>query len=129
MPDSIRKTDSPIIGIVGVCASGKSTIIKLLSEKGYHCRHIAQEHSYVPTMWMQITHPDFLIYLEASYPVTISRKKLNWTIAEYNEEVYRLRHAYTHASLVIDTDNKTPDQITSIIISKLSENGFIPDPR
>ena len=34
----------PLIGVVGVCASGKSTLIKALTAQGYRCRHIAQEH-------------------------------------------------------------------------------------
>jgi adenylate kinase family enzyme len=48
-----------LIGLVGVCASGKTTLAKILEEKGYHCRHISQEHSYVPDMWQRLTHPIF----------------------------------------------------------------------
>lgn len=127
MPEPVKSPNSPIIGIVGVCASGKSTISKLIKEMGFSCRHIAQEHSYVPSMWQQITHPDFLIYLEASYPVTIERKKLNWTEQEYNEEVYRLRHAREHANLIISTDDKLPEEIAAIVLQTLAKMGFTPD--
>ena len=59
---------SPLIGVVGPCGSGKSTLIAGLEKHGYACRHIAQEHSYVPAMWQIITKPDVLIYLHASFP-------------------------------------------------------------
>ena len=55
-----------LIGVVGSCGAGKSTLIKGLEAQGYACRHIAQEHSYVKDMWRRITHPDLLIYLQAS---------------------------------------------------------------
>ena len=56
----------PLIGVVGVCASGKSTLIKGLKERGFNARHIAQEHSYVKDMWKRITNPDLLVFLDDS---------------------------------------------------------------
>ena len=58
---------SLLVGIVGPCGSGKSTLVEGLEKHGYECRHIAQEHSYVPDMWQLITQPDILIYLNASF--------------------------------------------------------------
>ena len=55
------------IGVVGPCGAGKSTLVNALAEHGYPARHIAQEHSYVPSMWKRMVNPDILIYLEASY--------------------------------------------------------------
>jgi len=49
-----------------------------LKKHGYRCRHIAQEHSYVKTMWRVITNPDALIFLECSFENSTSRRKLNW---------------------------------------------------
>lgn len=129
MPEKNKKTNSPVIGLVGVCASGKSTISQLLQARGYICRHIAQEHSYVPTMWLQLTHPDFLVYLHVSYPLTIKRKNLNWTLAEYNEEIHRLRHAYAHADLIIDTDQNNPDEVAELIAEALMHSGLTPEIR
>ena len=48
---------APLIAIVGVCASGKSTLAKALRERGYNARQVLQEHSYVPYMWQRITRP------------------------------------------------------------------------
>jgi ABC-type Mn2+/Zn2+ transport system ATPase subunit len=93
-----------LIGVVGPCGSGKSTLISGLERAGYACRHIAQEHSYVPYMWQRITNPDTLVYLEASFAVCTARRRLNWTEADYEEQLRRLSHARQHADLVIDTD-------------------------
>ena len=76
-----------------------------MRRNGWKARAIAQEHSYVPYMWRKITNPDILIYLDASYPSTIQRRKLNWTEAEYQIELERLAHARQHADITIQTDN------------------------
>lgn len=110
----------PLIGVVGVCASGKSTLIKALTEQGYRCRHIAQEHSYVPDMWRRLTNPDILIFLEVSYKKTLERKKLNWTLAEYETQLHRLRHAFENANIHIDTELLDPIQLLERVTAELS---------
>jgi len=115
----------PLIGIVGPCASGKSTLVKRLSIKGINARHIAQEHSYVPAMWEKITQPAILIFLNVSYLQTIERSNLNWTTLEYQEQLYRLRHANEHAHLHIDTDNLSPELIEKLVITFLIQSGII----
>ncbi len=102
-----------LIGVVGVCASGKSTLVKGLNEKGYQCRHIAQEHSYVPDMWYRITRPDILIFLQVSYETTLRRKNLDWTRKEYEIQFERLHHARQNAQIIIETDLLTPEELIS----------------
>lgn len=110
-----------LIGVVGPCGSGKSTLIRGLEGYGYACRHIAQEHSYVQAMWQKITHPDILIFLDASFPVSTARRKLNWQREDYEEQLRRLSHARQHASLLIDTDNLTPEQVLQTALNFLKE--------
>ena len=86
----------PLIGIVGPCGSGKSTLIAGLEKEGYRCRHIAQEHSYVKHMWQVITNPDILIFLESSFKNSTARRKLNWVPADHEEQQRRLSHARAH---------------------------------
>ena len=101
----------PLIGVVGPCGAGKSTLIAGLERHGYRCRHIAQEHSYVQAMWQIISKPDILIYLGASFPVSTKRRKLDWQQKDYDEQIRRLTHARKHAHLLVNTDDLTPDQV------------------
>lgn len=101
----MRDGDSkPLIGVVGPCGSGKSTLIEGLEKHGYPCRHIAQEHSHVKHMWRVIAKPDILIYLHCSFENSTTRRNLNWKPADYEEQLRRLAHAREHADLIIDTD-------------------------
>src|ERR1044072_8886507 len=100
-----------LIGVVGPCGSGKSTLIAGLEKDGYSCRHIAQEHSYVQAMWQIISKPDVLVYLSASFPVSTSRRKLNWQEKDHSEQLRRLEHARQHAHLVVNTDDLTAEQV------------------
>jgi deoxyadenosine/deoxycytidine kinase len=109
-PDRKRIT----IGIVGPCGAGKSTLIDNLVHPDYNLRHIAQEHSYVADMWKRISNPDLLIFLEVDYETIGVRKSFSFTRKEYQDQMARLQHAYTHADLIIDTTNRTPEQISSI---------------
>lgn len=121
------ETSNPeiLIGVVGGCASGKSTLIKGLTKCGYNCRHIAQEHSYVQDMWARITSPDILIYLKVSYEKTLERKALNWTLAEYEIQLSRLQNASEHAQIRIDTDLLTPEELINIAKKEIDKlTGF-----
>lgn len=113
---------SILIGFVGPCASGKSTITSELEALGYNTRHIAQEHSYVKDMWQRLTNPDILIFLHASYPVTLKRRNLNWKEKEYFEQQRRLAHAREHADLYINTDDLSIEEIIRQILNFIQKN-------
>jgi deoxyadenosine/deoxycytidine kinase len=112
------KDNQLIVGIVGPCGSGKSTLIANLRrmEVPYRLHHIAQEHSYVVDMWQRLVHPDVLIFLDASFDVTIQRKKLDWTFDDYQEQHRRLSLARKYASLYLLTDNLTPQEVLDRVI-------------
>jgi type II secretory pathway predicted ATPase ExeA len=112
-----------LIGVVGPCGSGKSTLIAGLINAGFTGRHIAQEHSYVPYMWKRITDPDLLIYLIASFETCTKRRHLNWTIEDYNEQLHRLENAYKNADLVIDTDHLSAAEVLGYLLNFLESNG------
>ena len=117
------------IGIVGPCAAGKTTLATSLKRIGIQARHIAQEHSYVPNMWQRITHPEILIFLDASYPLTLERRRLDWTYPEYAEQQHRLRHARQHADLYVNTDDLTPEEVLTTVLdflNRVSTEPYIP---
>ena len=117
----VEQKSSFLIGVVGVCASGKSTLIVGLESRGYRARHIAQEHSYVKDMWKRITNPDVLIFLDASYPVTVKRRQLNWLEADWAEQQRRLSHAREHADLTIQTDQRNVDEVLAEVLQFIGE--------
>jgi hypothetical protein len=109
------------IGVVGACGTGKSELVARLNQHGYEAHHIAQEHSFVPTMWQQLANPDILVFLVVSYPETLRRKGFHWTKEEYLEQIRRLSHARSHADLVIDTDPLTPDKVFEAVLPAIKE--------
>jgi thymidylate kinase len=110
------------IGLVGVCGAGKTTLTNKLKPYYKNVRQIAQEHSFVPDMWQRLVNPDILIFLQASYPVTLERKNFRWNERDYQEQMLRLRHAYKNADLCIDTDQRSPKEILEIVLSYIEEN-------
>ena len=114
-------TSKLLVGVVGPCGSGQSTLIAALEERGYACRHIAQEHSFVKDMWKRISNPDVLIFLQASFPVCTARRQLNWNESDYTEQQRRLAHALQHANVVVDTDLLTPDEVTTCVLDFLEK--------
>ena len=62
-------------------------------------------------MWQRISQPNWLVFLDVSYPVSMQRKKLDWTVEEYQEQQRRLAHARQHADFYLMTDDLTPEQV------------------
>jgi guanylate kinase len=124
--DPLRQTQREdkqyLIGVVGPCGSGKSTLIAGLEKKGFRCRHIAQEHSYVKYMWQRISNPDVLIFLECSFENSTLRRQLNWSPADHEEQLHRLSHAHEHANIIIDTNYLNPDEVLARALNFLKEN-------
>ncbi len=123
--DTLIQEKTWLIGIVGPCASGKSTLIAGFNLQNIRFRHIAQEHSYVPAMWQRLTNPDLLIFLDASYEVTCRRRRLNWTVEEYQEQHRRLSHARVNADCYILTDNLSPQDVRDCVLDFLRSKELI----
>jgi hypothetical protein len=115
----------PLIAVVGVCASGKSTLAAGLRAAGWNARPVSQEHSYVPAMWQRITNPDILIFLHCSLETTRERRRNpdfpDWLHAA---EIERLGHARAHASLRIVTDELSPAQVLALALEFVSKHSF-----
>jgi cytidylate kinase len=70
-------------------------------------------------MWQKITNPDILIFLDASFPVSTARRRLNWQKQDHEEQLRRLTHARQHANIVIETDDLTPEQVLQTALDYL----------
>jgi deoxyadenosine/deoxycytidine kinase len=112
-------TADQLIGIVGPCGAGKSTLEEGLKRAGYRARAVVQEHSYVPDMWQRLTRPDLLVFLQASHEVCAGRRHFSWTEAEWQEQQFRLRHARQHADLYLETDGLDIAQVLEQVIDFL----------
>jgi GTPase SAR1 family protein len=100
------------IAVVGACASGKSTLVDALRRAGYEARHVAQEHSYVPSMWQRITRPDVLIYLDVDYDTILTRRpNFNFQPADLDQQNFRLAHARENCDLYLDTTGLTTAEV------------------
>jgi deoxyadenosine/deoxycytidine kinase len=111
-----QTSSKPLVGIVGPCGSGKTTLKRSLEQHQIQVRHIAQEHSYVQDMWQRISHPSLLVYLNVSFENATLRRRLNWTLPEYEEQLHRLRHAREHADLLLETDLMSPEEVLNAVL-------------
>jgi deoxyadenosine/deoxycytidine kinase len=116
---SPQREQRPLIAVVGPCAAGKTTLVEGLQAKGYHARQIAQEHSYVPSMWQILTKPDVLIYIDASFEQCTERKQLSWNIQDYERQIERLAHARAHCDFYLSTDAINPQEALEEVLEAL----------
>jgi ABC-type cobalamin/Fe3+-siderophores transport system ATPase subunit len=126
MDDDPGQRRRPLVGVVGPCCAGKTTLVNGLNVVGIPARVIAQEHSYVPHMWQAITGPDLLIYLDVSYPVAQQRRWMNWMPADLEEQHYRLRHARAHCNLYMPTDDLTRAQVLDRALAFVASQPGLP---
>ncbi len=114
------------IAVVGVCAAGKTTLVRRLRKAGYDAVQCGQEHSHVPQMWQLLTCPEALVYLSASLPVVRARRQPPLKRFLYEAQLQRLEHARAHADLVVDTDDRTREGVASVVIRALDRLGLSP---
>jgi ribose 1,5-bisphosphokinase PhnN len=112
----------PLVGIVGPCGAGKTTLEMGLHLLGYRARAIVQEHSYVKDMWQRFTNPNVLIFLQSSYSVGAKRLKMKWTESEWEEQQRRLAHARVHADFFLDTDSLGIDEVRNLVVKFLKDH-------
>ncbi len=110
----------PVIKVVGVSASGKSTLVRALRERGYDARAVSQEHSQVATLWKQFDVPRVLIYLDTSLEAQRQRRPDgDWTAAHLHEERHRLRNAYAEADLRINSAAVSGEEVLRMTLAFL----------
>lgn len=117
---SIPVRHTPRLVVVGVCSSGKSTLVRALRERGYNAKAVSQEHSYVQHLW-QRSKPDVLVFLDASIHTIRGRGRPRWPQSRLDDEHSRLDHARQHCDLYIPTDGLAPADVASRVLTFLSK--------
>jgi len=105
--------------VVGVCASGKSSLVRALVAWGFEARSCAQEHSYVPDMWQRLARPQALIFLDAREATVRNRLRSNPSDAQIAAQRERLAHARAHCDLYLPTDSLSPADVAMQVIAWL----------
>ncbi len=112
----------PVIKVVGVSASGKSTLVANLRRAGYNARAVSQEHSNVSTLWQKFDRTRVLIYLDAGLESQRQRRPdVTWDAANLQMEQICLAHARDHADLKIDSSALTPESVWRIVDAFLQQ--------
>jgi thymidylate kinase len=109
-----------LIGIVGPCSAGKSTLTQALRDQDFIVKEIMQEHCSAPDMWLRLSKPDVLVYLDVSEEVAAEREGLEKPSSWWKDErIVRLAHARAHCNLYIDTTKLNPDEVFEKVKSYL----------
>jgi hypothetical protein len=120
-PQSDDWTKLPLLKVVGISASGKSTLVAGLRAAGYYARPVSQEHSNLPDLWQQFDKPWVLIYLDNDLENQRRRRPdVTWDERNLAEERARLAHALAHADLQINTAVLPPDKVLAIVLAFLA---------
>ncbi|WP_196594064.1 hypothetical protein [Pectinatus sottacetonis] len=98
------------IAVVGICASGKSTLVSGLRTLGYNAYNLAQEHSCIKKLW-QKRHPDILILLDADLITVQQRRRKSWTQHHIDLQHKRLSDAKINCDLYLETSNLTINDV------------------
>jgi hypothetical protein len=103
-----------LIGVVGNCVSGKTTLVKGLTERGFRAVNIAQEHSTAPRLW-QRKNPDFLVCLSCTLDSARRRRQIFWGQERLDDQWQRLAHARAHCDIYLPTDDLTISDVLETV--------------
>ncbi len=106
--------EKPPLVLVGVCASGKTTISRLLNAQGIRARSIAQEHSSVQNLFRH-GEASLVVLLCADWESVHRRRRLSFDREFYRTEWRRLSQARQEANLVVHTDMFTAVEVAQIV--------------
>jgi adenylate kinase len=107
------------IAVVGVCGSGKTTIVEQLRRMGYDAYVVSQEHSIIRDLWNH-REPAALVFLEARLETVRARRDKEWPRWIYELQQDRLADARAHATVTIETDGRSIEETVDVIADALT---------
>lgn len=115
-----------LVAIVGVCASGKTTLVKGLREAGIDAYNVAQEHSCIKKFWNK-KKPDVLVMIDATLSAIKKRRFVTWDEDRLVIQHERLRDARENANLYIQTDELSREEVLQTIINFIRGKNDVKD--
>ncbi len=109
-----------VVAVVGVCASGKTTLVKKLQALGIEAYNVAQEHSGIKKLWQRKT-PDVLVMLDANLQTIQKRRAVAWGEDRLVIQRERLLDAKQHADLFIQTDTLSQEDVVQAVLNFIQE--------
>ncbi len=106
----------PVIAVLGVSASGKTTLVKGLKALGYPAFCVVQEHSLAPRLWRRRP-ADLTVVLDASYATVQRRRPGTLGPRLLEAERRRLADAIAHCDLWLPTDGLSPDEVLARVLA------------
>lgn len=105
------------LALVGPCASGKTTVGRLLRRLGYTVAEPAQEHSSVPELFRRCR-PEVVVFLDASWETLHARR--GEPAALIRAQRARLARARECCQLYVATDGLTPQEVLARLLDGLA---------
>lgn len=112
--------------VTGVCVSGKTTLVKSLQKLGIDAYNVAQEHSGIRQLWNK-RKPDILIVLDVTLAAIRQRRIVPWGEERLVVQHERLLDAYEHASLYLQTDELSRDDVVQRVLEYIRRNDHVKD--
>lgn len=112
--------DEFVIGVVGNCASGKTTLVQGLGKLGFRAVNIPQEHSVTPRFWRKLN-VDYLVLLSCTLTTARSRRKIPWGQERLDAQAAKLADAREHCHLHLATDDLTIEQVLQLVLAQIGQ--------
>lgn len=108
----------PVIAVVGVCASGKTTLSQGLNREGVKAYSVPQEHSFVRRLWeRQHLDANILVMLDARWETTQKRRPtISYGPERLEDQRQRLALAREACDLYLPTDDLTIEQVRQRVL-------------
>ncbi|HBK86882.1 MAG TPA: hypothetical protein DDZ53_12720 [Firmicutes bacterium] len=108
-----------LIGVVGNCASGKTTLVQGLHCRGYRAVNIPQEHSVTPRFWRKLN-VDFLVVLSCKLVTAQARRQIPWGQERLDQQAVKLADAKAHCQLYLPTDDFSIEEVLESVITAIT---------
>ncbi|MGI6357192.1 MAG: hypothetical protein ACOX2K_00600 [Bacillota bacterium] len=112
--------DEFLVGVVGNCAAGKTTLVKGLTATGYKAVNIPQEHSVTPRFWRKLN-VDYLVMLSCNLATAKRRRRIPWGQERLEAQAAKLADARANCQLYLPTDHLTIEQVLQAVIAAITK--------